>query len=364
MYNLGAIEVDKTIYVPFASYGDDGESITMSGLAVGDIKIYKDGSVTQRSSTNGFTLLDTDGTDFDGITGIHGFSIDLSDDSDSSFYAEGSEYWIVVDSVTINTQIVSFVAAIFNIQNRNSMLDELLKGNAHNAKFSVGKFLKAGGTGGGGGTSQATVHSGTAQGSGTGSNQIQLDAGAIATDNIYNGNTINLTGGTGVGQTRKIISYTGSTVTATLDADWITLPDATTTFDIIASSSSINSDEGLAQAGAASSITLQSTASANDDIYNGSLVSIIAGTGSGQTEKITDYNGTTKVADISPATWSVNPDSTSSYVVIPAGDAVTQTAGAPTVGQIVSASWDETMANHLTEGTTGEKQARSDRVGR
>ena len=141
MLNLGAIEVDKTIYVPFASYGADGESITMSTFALADIKIYKDGSVTQRSSTAGFALLDTDGTDFDGITGIHGFSVDLSDDSDRGFYAEGSEYWIMIDDVTINTQTVSFIAAVFNIQNRNSMLDELLRGNAHNARFSVGNFV-------------------------------------------------------------------------------------------------------------------------------------------------------------------------------------------------------------------------------
>lgn len=142
MLNLGAIEVDKTIYVPFASYGADGESITMSTFALGDIKIYKDGSTTERASTSGFTLLDTDGTDFDGITGIHGFSIDLSDDTTSGFYSEGSEYWIVIDDVTINTQTVSFVAAVFNIQNRNSVLDELLTDSDHNIEFSVGWYFR------------------------------------------------------------------------------------------------------------------------------------------------------------------------------------------------------------------------------
>jgi hypothetical protein len=317
MLNLGAIEVDKTIYVPFATYGDDGESITFSTFAVGDIKIYKDGSVTQRSSTNGFTLLDTDGTDFDGITGIGGFSVDLSDNSDSGFYAEGSEYWIVVDDITVNTQTVSFVAAVFNIQNRNSLLDELLQGNAHKTKFSVGAFIKKAGTGGGGSTSEATVHSGTAQAGAT--NTITLDTGALAVDNIYRGALINITGGTGVGQTNTIFSYVGSTRVATMQKDWITIPDATSTFDIIAASSAINSDEGVAQAGSASTITLAATASADDGIYDNALVSIISGTGLGQTRIISDtptYNGTTKVATVT-TNWGVNPDTTSVYVVIP-----------------------------------------------
>lgn len=337
MWNLGAIEVDKTIYIPFQTMGADGESLTMTGFALADVKIYKDGGTGQRNSTSGITLLDTDGIDFDGITGIHGLSIDLSDNSHNNFYAEGSEYWVVIDSVTVNAQTVSFLAAVFNIQNRNSILDELLRGNSHNIKFSVGSYLRKAGQGGGGGTSQATIHDGTAQGPGTGVNQIQLDTGALATDNIYNGATVNLTGGTGVGQTRKIISYAGATRTATVDADWQTVPDATTTFDLIASSSAINSHEGLAQGGASTSITLQSNAASDDDIYIGAIVAIISGTGSGESEEITDYDGTTKVASISPETWTVTPDSTSGYVVIPSEEAVTQSGVAPTIGQIIAA---------------------------
>ena len=90
MLNLGAIEVDKTIYIPFATYGADGESITATGLITSDVKIYKDGSETQRTGVSGIALLD-DGMDFDGITGIKFYSIDLSDNDYSGFYAEGRE---------------------------------------------------------------------------------------------------------------------------------------------------------------------------------------------------------------------------------------------------------------------------------
>ena len=95
--------------------GGTGASITMTGLAVTDIEIYKDGSTTQRASDAGYTLLDTDGIDFDGITGIHGFSIDTGDNTDAGFYAVGSWYHVVVSSVTIDSQTVNFVAAAFRI---------------------------------------------------------------------------------------------------------------------------------------------------------------------------------------------------------------------------------------------------------
>ena len=95
--------------------GGTGASITLTGLAVTDIEIYKDGSTTQRASDAGYTLLDTDGIDFDGITGIHGFSIDTGDNTDSGFYAVGSWFHVVVSSVTIDGQTVNFVAAAFRI---------------------------------------------------------------------------------------------------------------------------------------------------------------------------------------------------------------------------------------------------------
>ena len=110
------VEAGDTLPVLFTTYdGGTGASATLTGLAVTDIEIYKDGSVTQRSSDAGYALIDTDGIDIDSTTGLHGFTIDLSDDTDSGFYAVGSWYHVVVNAVTVDSQTVVFIACAFRI---------------------------------------------------------------------------------------------------------------------------------------------------------------------------------------------------------------------------------------------------------
>lgn len=124
MKYLGDFTTSNTVYVYFNTFdsNDPSASVTLTGLAATDIEIYKDGSTTQRSSDSGYTLLDTDGIDFDGITGIHGFSIDLSDDTDTSFFEAGSEYVIIVSSVTVDAATVNFIAGTFSIERTGGVL--------------------------------------------------------------------------------------------------------------------------------------------------------------------------------------------------------------------------------------------------
>jgi hypothetical protein len=115
-YPVYMVPAGDVLPIFFSSYGKtNGESITLSGLAVTDIEIYKDGSTTQRASDAGYTLLDTDGIDFDSITGIHGFSIDTGDNTDAGFYTTGAWFHVVVSAVTVDSQTVSFIAAAFRI---------------------------------------------------------------------------------------------------------------------------------------------------------------------------------------------------------------------------------------------------------
>lgn len=74
-------------------------------------------------------------------------------------------------------------------------------------------------------------------------------------------------------------------------------------------------EQGTAQAGGATSITLQASAPAEDSRFICAEVYILSGTGAGQTNYITSYNGTTKVANVQN-TWSVNPDNTSVYRIV------------------------------------------------
>jgi hypothetical protein len=95
----------------------------------------------------------------------------------------------------------------------------------------------------------------------------------------------------------------GSTLTPSAVSGNITLTASTT-----------HHDSGSAQAGTSTTITLKSTASATDDVYNGMYVTITSGTGSGQIRLIEDYVGSTKVATVATA-WTTAPNGTSNYSV-------------------------------------------------
>lgn len=73
-----------------------------------------------------------------------------------------------------------------------------------------------------------------------------------------------------------------------------------------------------AQAGGATSITLDASASATDDIYNRGVIVTVSGTGAGQSNLITDYVGSTKVATVATA-WATNPSSDTVFEILPGG---------------------------------------------
>ena len=93
-----------------------------------------------------------------------------------------------------------------------------------------------------------------------------------------------------------------------------TLTPSAVSGNITLTASATNHDSGAAQAGTSTTITLKSTASSTDDIYNGMYVTITSGTGSGQTRIIQDYVGSTKVATVDEP-WTVTPNGTSNYQV-------------------------------------------------
>lgn len=76
-------------------------------------------------------------------------------------------------------------------------------------------------------------------------------------------------------------------------------------------------DSGTAQAGSATTITLQSGASAVDEFYKNAIVVLTGGTGVGQNRKITGYVGSTKVASVAgDRNWATSPSSDTVYFVM------------------------------------------------
>lgn len=76
---------------------------------------------------------------------------------------------------------------------------------------------------------------------------------------------------------------------------------------------------GTIQAATSNTVTLAATASDSDDAYNGMGLRVDSGTGSGQDhQRITDYNGTTKVATLS-ADFTTALDGTSVVSVVDRG---------------------------------------------
>ncbi len=184
--------------------------------------------------------------------------------------------------------------------------DELLTGASHNIATSAGRRLRE--------IAGIAIRVETAQ---AGSScTITLDAGASATSQIYNRNVIAIIGGTGIGQTRCIVDYNGTTKVASVDRDWYVNPDNTSEFQLIASCGDGCVNHGIAQAGTVGTITLEAGASVITDAYKDCYLYIFCGTGASQTRLISAYDSGTKIATISP-NWDVTPDNTSVYHVKP-----------------------------------------------
>jgi hypothetical protein len=85
--------------------------------------------------------------------------------------------------------------------------------------------------------------------------------------------------------------------------------------NITITASSVTTDNGIAQAGGADTITLKAATSySSDDEPNGMFIEITSGTGSGQTRHVEDYVASTKVLTVYPA-WDTAPDATSHYEI-------------------------------------------------
>ncbi len=247
-------------------------------------------------------------------------------------------------TIPANWLTAAGTAADFGAEIADAVWDELMAG--HTTADSAGKRLQD--------ISGLITSSGTAQ-AGTGTT-ITLVASA-SSSNLFDPGLITLTGGTGAGQSREIVDYNTTTKVATVSRNWKVTPDATTTYVTHGAGPIVHSNEGIAAAGSASTITLNATAASGTDTLKGQLIWICAGTGQDQVGIIEAYDGTTKIATMG-RDWVVTPDSTSVYMLFPIGPAMVfdyeNTTLAPlSVAGTEAAVWDAILASYIDAGSTG-----------
>ena len=334
---LGDFPTGKTIYVPFHTFNSSGASVTITGLAVTDIEVYRNGSVTQRASDAGYALLDTDGIDFDALTGIHGFSIDTSDNTDAGFYAAGYDYWVVVSAITVDAQTVSFVAAIFSIDNR-----QLLRPTVASRTLDVS-------AGGEAGVDWANVGSPTTtlNLSGTSTKALEPTTAGRTLD-------VTATGEAGIdwaniGSPTTTVNLSGTSTKALEPTTAGRTLDVTTTGEAGLDFANVNIpagqvaiaqilDNGTMQAGsAAGTAVLRSGLTVGaDDRLIGATIWITGGTGANQRRLIHANVNTTDTVSIAP-NWDATPDNTSTYIIYPTPPASTNSAVQPAVASVTGA---------------------------
>lgn len=228
---LGDFIEDATLHFIWTSLATTGASVTRT--TDGTVAVWKDNGTTQ--SVEGVT----DAEDFDGFTGVHAVTIDLSA---NAFYAVGADYTVMLTGATIDSVTVNKVLAHFSIENRLGIVaqawDRVLTGATHNIATSAGKRLRQI-------DAAFEVHAGTAQ-AGT-ENTITFDTGAEATNGIYDGDRVIIVGGTGVEEHGIVISYVGSTRVATMAENWVITPDNTSEFEIVPASVDIKTIKHVVQ---------------------------------------------------------------------------------------------------------------------
>ena len=358
MQYLGDFAEDATVYIPFNTFSSDDPqaSVTATTLIASDIYVHKDGSVTD-IVTDGATIA----IDFDSVTGNHLITIDTSAHAD---YSVGSDYVVRIEGATVDGGNINAFVGSFSIENRFNDVNVVTVS----------------------GTTQ------TANDNGADINAILLDTAEIGTAGagLTNIGTIatvtTLTNKTGFSLAATGLDAIASTATGMVEiakAIWDrVLTGATHNISNSAGKrlrqidAAFEVHSGTAQAGSTTSITLDTGASATDNIYNGDRVIIIGGTGAQEHDIITAYNGTTKVATVAE-TWVITPDATSEFILVPASvdietwqhsvvtgdgdwaamqadlDTITDTDGVILGAAGVDLIWDESLAAHQAALSSG-----------
>lgn len=366
MQVLGDFRTGATVRLMWNTNAVAGESITRA--TNGSIRIYKNGSTTERTSSAGIT----DTEDFDTLTGVHHLSIDLSDNTDAGFYASGNDYFVVLQGATIDGKSINAELASFSIENRNPQVD-VTKFGGTAGTFASGRPEVNATHWGGTAVASANVRANLVQILGTAPTEGGAGrlAGAFTTffdvaAPVHTTASVNQTGdtfarlGAPVGasisadvagvqsdtndiQTRLPAALVGGRMDASVGAMTAGVITGASIATAALTSDKFSGDTGFkalrigtAQAGGSSTITLDAGASAIDNQFNNRRIVLTGGTGSGQVNTIADYVGATKVATVD-VPWITTPDNTTNFAILPD-----------------TSPFDHRRADHAIAGSFGE----------
>ena len=301
-----------------------------------------------------FTVFDTDGiTPLTGISGSCTSSLRFNDQTGTEsvaiheinslgyYYASFTPTKTGIYDLEITCPDGAVNGSSFKCQLLNTndiasgVWEEILVGGTHNTPTSAGRRLR---TLAGQAITDGTTVSATA-------NTITLNGDASSDDGAYDPAMITIVGGTGFGQTRGIYEYNGTTKTAYLDRNWKVIPNGTSEYIIFGWAGREHVNEGLARGGSINTITLNTLASDDDDVYVNQVVFIRSGIGEDQVGFVIAYNGTSKIATIEHE-WTIQPDNTSVYMMIPNHVHLPK--------HLAETTWNEPAQEHLTGGSMGD----------
>jgi hypothetical protein len=313
MMNLGDFPTGATIDFKWQTNAVAGESVTRA--TNGNIRIYKANSTDERSSSNGIT----DTEDFDSLTGVHHCRIDLSDNTDAGFYAAGSEYQVVLQGATIDGKAVNAVLAHFSVERAGGIL-ALLK----DATFGLSALETL--------VDDLETRVGTPSDLGGGATiAANLSDIEAQTDDI---------GAAGAGLTAVPWNAAWDAEVQSEVADALGVYDAPTRAELTSDINSI-----LAVLGALADAAADGDPTATDTLvaYMKQIVNVLVGSAGvvAFPASATPANGVS-LAEVIRQTYDEVAGLNGASIPTP-----------PTVGAIADAVWDETLADHLTAGSTG-----------
>lgn len=162
-----------------------------NALETSDMRVYKNGSATQRASESGYTL--TSNT-FDSLDGIVSWAVDTSDNTDAGFFTPGEYCVVLYPDETLDSLSVATVIATFSILRPNIIMPVI--------------GLAQGGT----------------------STTVRLPSSASSVDGAYAGATVYVRYASGEFQMfqQSDVAYVGATRTLTIDGTFADTVDTTT----------------------------------------------------------------------------------------------------------------------------------------